>query len=274
MLKNVGEKSTRARREFGLELKRMQKQSGLSHFDIAYALDINQGTLFSWMTGDHFPQSIFMLKKLHFLFSDSHDIIVDILGRRRIALSDGEWAKFQKKINCGNKIYTCKDDVSGYPGYKHTYLCDDQYRYFFGQYLRKSRIEHGITIQNLSDAIGVKTGRYFRWEKGVSFPRDIFLVGYFDRLYGNAFNIVFGICPEYGLDLSKEEKKKITCRVRECRKSSSHNKSIGWLTHHQSFLNAQDRYFGRVCGNHTKSYNEHDDTKNRLEILRYFLEKE
>ena len=259
--KYIGEKSNRARLAFGSELRRLRDGSGLSVADIAYSLDVSMTTVFYWMNGSAFPQSIFLLKKLQFLFSEMHELIQDILHRRGVAISDAEWGRFRDRLRYRDDLEYGKLEV-GY-GRPHKHLCDDLYRAEFGRYLRDMRIVSGVSILGLSEALGVKHSRYFRWESGLSIPRDIMLLGYLDRLYGGVFDVIFGICPKYGLDLDRVEKRKIAGRVRECRKNTWDVKSSGWLEHH-SKMRAERKKYRKNCGR-SREY--------KLEMMRYFLQQ-
>lgn len=236
--KCIGKKSQRAREIFGSEISRMRTESGLSVSQIAYALDVSSGTVFEWMRGTSFPGSIFTLKKLQFLFSDTHETIQYILQKKEVAVSDEEWDDFLNQLKYDDIVY-CSDLSNRNPWWeKHNHICDDIYREAFGEYLRESRIKESITIKSLSHALGVKYGCYYRWERGISFPRDIMVLGYLDRFYGNVFDVVFGICPKYGLDLDEVEKKKIARRMYEYKKGDK----SGWSEHHKNRLRAQRRW--------------------------------
>lgn len=103
----ISEKSQKAREAFGAELTRIRRSSGLKHLDVAYALDISYGTLWYWLTGRAFPQSLLLLKRLHFLFPETHITLRDVLSHPNISPSKEEWDSFIGKLECFANIGGC-----------------------------------------------------------------------------------------------------------------------------------------------------------------------
>ena len=215
---------------FGSALRDLSENSSFSMLDCSYILDVSNATFHGWMKGNNFPQSIRSLKKLQFLFPKTHTLMNRVMKDPRVSLSDSEWSNFTDRIEYEEK--SSEEDCRMNKRFKYRRLNDERdirYRKIFSDYLHHARKSRGISIRSLCDALGVDTAAYYSWESGVSFPSNICLLGYLDRLYGDTFRTIFSVCSNFGIDLLKSEKKLMSKRMDSL---GGDKKPKGYLNHH------------------------------------------
>lgn len=211
--------SKKFKKEFGKFLASERKLLGVTQTDLGYIL--NSRTIHTWEQGRRFPREMMTLKKIFALFKDTPYMMAELFNSRGIAPTEKEWDNFRRIVEAphtGNISLTSKDLSERNHAYSFKDDRESECRKIFGEYLRASRLKHGITGLQLSKALG-KFGNstVSLWEAGDFFPSDVKDIALLDKLFGDTIKVIFGLCQKYGVKLTSEEIKELATRLNECR---------------------------------------------------------
>lgn len=184
----------------------------MSVYDLGYVLGKNPQTVWYWERGRSFPASIVLLKKLEVLYRETPHVLKDIAKRAEIQPTAEEWSRFEKEVyeKTGDLFHSRQN-----PFYESKDQRDMEYKEAFGEYLMRERMKREIRHGALANALGVSRNAYCQWEDGITFPQDAMVLVLLDKLYGNTFDVLFGLCRENGISLKDGEKRDVLRKMRE-----------------------------------------------------------
>jgi len=195
---------------FGEYLKRSRLEQDWSIYDVAYMVDANHASVNYWETGYCFPASIVRLKKLALLYKGLPYRLINISREYVENLGKIKWDRFLCKLDDGIFVPPIKEELRCC--YAPVDRRDKTYKKAFGRYLREERLNAQIGGSALARALGVGSSNYFQWESGTNFPQEMTVLALLDKLYGNTFHMLFGLCKENGIHLSEREEKGVLKR--------------------------------------------------------------
>ena len=205
------EKGQKMKSYFGDFLLESRRMMDMSVYDMGYALGISHATVWCWEKGLSFPKSIVLLKKLALVFEEIPALMKNLVVMTGIAPSKSEWTNFEKKVLCEQGTL-----ISGIsPIYSSRDRRDTDYKRAFGNYLRRERQKREISFIVMAEAFNVTRQTYCLWEVGSAFPQDVMVLAYLNKLYGNLFDVLFGLCKKEGIHLSFDEKRFVLQRLSE-----------------------------------------------------------
>ena len=218
------------KKDFGKFLKSARLESDRTLFDNGYVLRVSPQTVFLWEAGFSFPRSIVTLKKLAMMYEDVPGFLKDAVSKSGIGPSFSEWKHFEKDVySGGGKL------VSGIrPNYESADERDSEYKRAFGRYMLRERHGRGITPTAMARAFGTSVQSYCAWENGSAWPQEAMVLVLMDRLYGNTFDVLFGLCKKNGIHLSLSEKKDVLRRSRmfegtsRCERGNGRFRELDW----------------------------------------------
>lgn len=209
----MGRSSFMMKRRFGRFLKSNRLQAGWSVYDVGYMLKKTHATAHYWEEGFSFPASIVLLKKLCLLYGGIPETIKNIASDILSKVTCKDWKEFLKTIDEGHFVPPINDKLAC--NYGSVDGRDSEYKIAFGSYLRRERLDRKISASALARAFGVYPSNYTAWEAGSTFPQDVMVLVLLDKLYGNTFDVIFGLCKKNGIHLSHEETKAVLERKSE-----------------------------------------------------------
>ena len=227
----LDEKSRAVRVRFGGFLKdnRLQHEWGL--YEVGYILRASNTSVWGWERGSFFPASIILLKKLALIYRQTPYVLKDIVAAADIRPSVREQDQFLKTVYSSPPLqYSCKKDLKCC--YEAKDERDTEYKTAFGKYLRNERKLRGIQATCLAKGLGVKSAHIVRWESGGCFPRSIMTLAQLDLLFGDTFDVLFGLCQEKGIHLTFEEKRDVFERMKRYENLPMWSRKKRWLPVH------------------------------------------
>jgi len=217
----MSQQSWNARKHFGEFLQEQRAKTPLSLYDLGYVLDLNYGTPWEWEKGTAFPGNILRLKQLALVYPGVYEELRRIFQMPGVAPSKAEWDEFVSSLKMDSRVKMKELPVRR----RHSDVRVDRYKRAFGDYLRENRMECGYTARSLAHGLGLVQGSAcIKWEAGLCFPQEITHLIMLDRLYGDALEVIFGICPERGIHLRHGEKKAVLGRLGEFKGASYRHK--------------------------------------------------
>lgn len=182
----------------------------MSHYDLGYILGVSHSIVWYWEHGLSFPHSVVLLKRLGIVFPSFpgmlKELSQDIVPERR-------YREFTSVISCPGRVFSHVEDWQ-LPVRFHKDERDTIYKRAFGSYLRRERLSMGLSQTVLADGLGTSPSTVCQWESGI-FPRNASVLSILDRLYGNLFDVLFGLCRENGIHLKARERRDIVGRMDE-----------------------------------------------------------
>ena len=213
---HVQTKYHKLKSEFGAFLRQERIKANLSPYDLAYILGTCHAMPYYWESGQCFPRSIILLQKLRVLFPRTPQVVSGILKKLSSHISPQRWKRMRRELK--NKR-----------GYSSSVLCKcpvpskdiryDRYLAAFGKYLGENRKQRGVNRSTISKALGVEYYTYTAWEAGHQFPSNMDALAILNRLYGDTVLVMFGICKNKDIHISREEVREVINRRQQFRGS-------------------------------------------------------
>lgn len=222
----MGESSLVVKKKFGSFLRMNRLKEDWSVYDVGRMIGTTQATVWCWEKGMSFPASIVKLKKLCLLYPDTSKKVKELVGD---VGGIARWRQFKADIDCSS-LSNCE-----YPGRNTCFYVtrdtrDMKYKIAFGDYLKRERRGMGVSVSSLAKALNVFHSNVTMWEAGTIFPQSLVVLSLLDRMYGNLFDVLFGLCKKHGIHLEKKEIRQVLVerdRVEGCSRWS-HEKDGLW----------------------------------------------
>ena len=207
----ISEKSKAVKNLFGSFLKDSRLAANRSVYDVGYILGTSHATVWEWERGRSFPCSIVLMKKLCLVYRDVVGTLRSLVAQSGIAPTRKEWYDFETMIFSARVGDPMKAKLKC--RYKPKDKRDKIYKLAFGRYLRKSRLDLGIGMTAMASAFGKSTSSLAQWESGTSLPQNVMVLALYDKLFGDTFDVLFGLCRENAIHLDRGEKKEVLTRL-------------------------------------------------------------